>query len=64
MSTIFLQKILKSRKLMENHVIMGPQCLVWPINGRPPPENLKGNNRIYGPRTYIGTSKTSSECQI
>ena len=53
MSNIYLQKILKSRKLMENHVIMGPQCIVWPINGRPPPENLKGNNRIYGPRTNI-----------
>ena len=51
----FLQKILKSRKLMENHVIMGPQCLVWPINGPPPPENQKGKNRIDGPRTYIGT---------
>ena len=38
---------------MENHVIMGPQCFIWPINGRPPPENLKGNNRIYGPRTNI-----------
>ena len=55
MSIIFLQKFLESRKLMENYVIMGPQCLVWPINGRPPPENQKVNNRIYGPRTYIGT---------
>ena len=49
---------------MENHVIMGPQCLVWPINGRPPPENQKGKNRIDGPRTNIGTRQTSSECQI
>ena len=40
---------------MENQLIMGPQCLVWPINGRPPPQNQKGNNKIYGPRNYIGT---------
>ena len=53
MSTNFLQKILKSRKLMENHVIMGPQRFVWPKIGRSPPVNKKVKNRIYGPRTNI-----------
>ena len=39
MSTIFLQKILKSRKLMGNHVIMRPQSYVWSKIGRSPPVN-------------------------
>ena len=53
MSIINLRKILKSRKLMENHVIMGPQRFVWPKIGRSPPVNKKVKNRIYGPRTNI-----------
>ena len=45
--------ILKSRKLMENHVIMRPQSIVWSKIGRSPPVSKKGKKRIDGPRTNI-----------
>ena len=43
----------KSRKLMENHVIMRPQSFVWSKIGRSHPVSKKGKNRIDGPRTNI-----------
>ena len=45
MSIIYLQKIMKSRKLLENHVILGPQSFIWPKIGRSPPVNKKGKNK-------------------
>ena len=53
MSTIYLHKNFKSRKLMENHVIMRPLSFVWSKIGRSHPVNKKGKNRIDGPRTNI-----------